>query len=604
MELLRWSLSRVVSTACLTCTVVLHSLATAQVTPAAGAMLEDLIRPAQYQAARISSYDVTGGNLDFMRNIQPGETRVLADIEGPGMITHIWITTNAERWYGRKIVLRMFWDSEEDPSVLTPLNDFFAMGHAQDASLWSIPVTTTAGGRAKNCFWKMPFNKRARIEITNEGLEPIGSFYFYIDYRKYPQPFNDLLTFHARYRQEVPAAGGRDYLICSAEGRGHYVGTVLSYFSHTDGWWGEGDDKFYVDGETTPSLYGTGSEDYLCDAWGMWPGSSPFYGTPIHEGLEKNYPAGTRYTSYRFHIADPVPFTKSLRFEIEHYGAGLTEGRWEGFVERFDDISSVAFWYQAEPHSPMEPLAPVEERLPQAAADERPILRFKRISREPQTSATIAELRSTFAELTSKTELSTRESQLVFDLARAEARAGNTDEARELLASDRLPVVPVEITTWPELSPLVQERVASGNPLLVGVDDGSRRIVMRENQSAVATDTNGNKSYLYFRMPEKSPARGYRGKALLTFSYYSEGREGDQVIVHYSSQTPGFSDINKYRESPPFNKSSRKGWHSAEIEMPDARIEGLQNLNADFRIFAGPDGHDEIVRDVQLEFPE
>lgn len=345
--------------------LVLMLSATALAAEPQAGMLDGLPNlPTGYRAARISSYDRSGGNRDALSGIKPGESHVIADIQGPGMITHIWVTIAAEKLCGRKIVLKMFWDGENDPSVLTPINDFFCMGHGLDAPMWSIPVTTTAGGRARNCFFRMPFNKSARIEITYEGSEPIGAFYYYVDYRKYNKPFENVGTFHARYRQEYPAVSGRNYLICSAKGHGQYVGTVLSIESHREGWWGEGDDRFFIDGETTPSMHGTGSEDYLCDAWGIWKGSSPFYGTTIYEG---DYTTGTRFTSYRWHISDPIPFQKSLKMEIEHMGVGLRNGKVNGYMERSDNMSSVAFWYQSEPHEPMDPLPPVEQRLPDEA---------------------------------------------------------------------------------------------------------------------------------------------------------------------------------------------------------------------------------------------
>ena len=319
-----------------------------------------------FRAARASIYDRAGGNGDALSGLQPGQTAVLADLEGPGMITHIWFTISAEKWHGRLIVLRMYWDDEPDPSVLSPVNDFFCMGHGVEAPLWSVPVVTTAGGRARNCFFKMPFNRRARIEITNEGTEPINALYYQIDYRKYDHPFKHAAYFHARYRQDYPTLSDGNYLICSARGRGHFVGTVLSVESLSQGWWGEGDDRFFIDGELLPSLHGTGTEDYLCDAWGVWKGSSPYYGTPIHGGT--NYLADSRYTSYRFHIEDPVPFRESLLVEIEHMGVGSVNGASTGYAKRADNWSSVAYWYQTEPHDPMEPLAPADERLPNEAA--------------------------------------------------------------------------------------------------------------------------------------------------------------------------------------------------------------------------------------------
>ena len=408
-------------------------------------LLEELTRPVSYRAGRVSSFDRTGGNNDALSGIRPGETAVLADIEGPGMITHIWITVGAERWHGRKIVLRMFCDDEQDPSVLTPLNDFFCMSHGLEAPMWSLPITTTADGRARNCFFQMPFNRRARIEITNEGLEPIGAFCYFIDYWKYGRLFEDPLYFHARYRQEYPARKGEHYLICEARGRGHDVGTVFFVESRSEGWWGEGDNRFFIDGETTPSLHGTGTEDYLSDAWGTWKGSSPFYGCSIHELNPYIYPDSPRYTSYRFHIADPIPFRESLRFDIEHYGAGVVNGQLVGFIERFDNLSSVAFWYQTEPHMPMEPLPPVDERLPAEAAEEKVPLGFLRRAREPQNEESIQSLRSSYTDLISRASQGRFHSLIQRRMAVAELAAGHPGKAGSLC---RMRLFPLFIVPW------------------------------------------------------------------------------------------------------------------------------------------------------------
>ena len=162
------------------------------------------------------------------------------------------------------------------------------------------------------------------------------------------------------YRQEYPCVMGRNYLIADLEGRGHYVGTVQSVQNMSDGWYGEGDDFFFIDGETEPRLRGTGTEDYFCDGWGFRQHDGPFYGVPLWEGFK----AGNRGSAYRWHIADPVPFKKSLRVEIEHKGSQkFPDGTSSGFIERDDLMSSVAFWYQVEPHKPWPALPPGPERL-------------------------------------------------------------------------------------------------------------------------------------------------------------------------------------------------------------------------------------------------
>ena len=334
-----------------------------------GSLLEGLIYPQDFISKRESSYDRTGDNQDA-RSIESGETLVLANIKGPGCIHHIWNTIaagtseNPDKYYSRKIILKMYWDGEENPSVDAPIGDFFGVGHGLDYPFYSYPITVTSNGRARNCWLKMPFATSARIEVTNESDLPVRSFYYYIDYRKFNRPPDTNLRFHAKYRQEYPCNSGVDYLILDAEGEGHYVGTVLSVDPRDKGWWGEGDDKFYIDGDETPTLWGTGSEDYFCDAWGIRHISSLFYGCTF---FEKPL---TCLTAYRFHISDPITFKKSLKVYIEHMGQRTgKKGYWN---EREDDFSSVAYWYQTEPHKEFFKIPPVNERLLRSLSVQKP----------------------------------------------------------------------------------------------------------------------------------------------------------------------------------------------------------------------------------------
>ena len=328
--------------------------------PGAGAAswgeLEGLAGLKDWQTMRSSSSDPNwrNGNWDA-RPIPPGETLVLAQLEGPGIIRHFWNTiASQEMGYSRLLVLRMYWDGEENPSVECPIGDFFGVGHGIDAPFTSLPVRVSSDGRARNCYWPMPFRKSARITVTNEGEKPTQALYWYIDWHKVKRLKRNTAYFHASYRQEFPTVMGRNYLIADLEGRGHYVGTVQSVRQHKASWWGEGDDFFFIDGEEEPSLRGTGSEDYFCEAWGLRHIDGPFYGVPVMEG----YDALNRTTCYRWHIADPAIFRKSLRVEIEHKGVEFNEKGEviSGFEEREDDFSTVAFWYQTEPHKPFPEL--------------------------------------------------------------------------------------------------------------------------------------------------------------------------------------------------------------------------------------------------------
>jgi hypothetical protein len=329
-----------------------------------GNPLSGLERLKDFETRRASSSDANwkDGNGDA-RPIAPGGTLRVAELEGPGSIAHIWCTIAHDApFYSRLLTLRIYWDGEEHPSVECPLGDFFGIGHGVDKAFESLPLRVSSEGRGRNCYWPMPFRKSARIEVTNESDRRCHAFYYYVDWQKYARPLpDDVALFHAAYRQEHPCVMGRNYLLADIVGRGHYVGTIQSVYHMSDGWYGEGDDFFFIDGAAEPQLRGTGTEDYFCDGWGFRQQDGLFYGTPLWEG----YRAGDRGTAYRFQIPDPIVFTTSLRAEIEHKGSQtFPDGKGDGFIERDDLMSSVALWYQTEPHKPWPALPPGPARLP------------------------------------------------------------------------------------------------------------------------------------------------------------------------------------------------------------------------------------------------
>lgn len=329
-----------------------------------------LTEPKQFTAHRVSSNNPDwSSNDDSMRPI-PGETTVLADLEGPGIVSHIWITV-ADNEYGwpRLLRLRVYYDGSDTPSVDTPLGDFFAVGNGVEHEVESLMVRNSSDGRARNCYWPMPFRKSCKITITNEGRRRVTNLYYHVDWQKVPSLPASTPYFHARYRQMLPApADGRPYEILNVAGRGHYVGTVLSVVQCEAGWFGEGDEFFWVDGAARPSIEGTGSEDYFNDAWGLHVNDGPHYGVTVAEGTD----LGARMTAYRWHLVDPVPFTRSLRFEIEHKGWTYQPGGAvkSAFGERTDLMSSVAFWYQEGIAQDQPPVPYGAARLPQGNAEQ------------------------------------------------------------------------------------------------------------------------------------------------------------------------------------------------------------------------------------------
>jgi hypothetical protein len=330
------------------------------------------VRPGRSRAVTSADPD-PASNADRITYVAPGETKVLADIRGPAVIRHIWLTFNEARpnWLEAggsarpdEIVLRMYWDDSPEPAVEAPLGDFFAAGFGLRREINSVPVQVE-GGDGYNCYWPMLFRRRGLLTITNESDKNVRSFYYHIDYTDEKKLPEKPAYFCAQYRNEFPETPGRDYLILDAEGEGHYVGTVLSARSRSPLWFGEGDAKFYVDGELRPTIQGTGTEDYFLMAWGLDEALYPYFGcTYMSTGFDD---LGAKYTLYRWHIADPVRFTKSLRFEIEHKGwmsADETEsGKVEGHVEREDDLATVAFWYQVGQPERFAKIPPLAERI-------------------------------------------------------------------------------------------------------------------------------------------------------------------------------------------------------------------------------------------------
>jgi hypothetical protein len=340
--------------------------------PGTGGPLGHLAGLRPGRSARVSSAAPTRGSNADNRRIPPGGKLVLADIAGPGTIQHIWLTfpEPAPGWLGREgnadhseLVLRMYWDGAARPAVESPVGDFFAAGFGQRAEINSAAVAVRAGN-AYNCYWPMPFHKSARIEIENQSAKPLNSLYYHIDYLREDSLPPQTPYFCAQYRQEFPTQSGRDYLILEAEGRGHYVGTVLSVRSRSPEWFGEGDEKFYIDGEKRPSIWGTGTEDYVSNAWGMGLGTFPYFGVMILD--EDALMVGWRTTAYRWHVPDPIRFTRSLRVEIENTGwistDELKEGANRGHVERNDDYATVAFWYQTGQPKSFATVPPAAER--------------------------------------------------------------------------------------------------------------------------------------------------------------------------------------------------------------------------------------------------
>lgn len=284
-----------------------------------------------------------------------GETFELAQIEGPGAIQHIWMTPASVPW--RDLILRIYWDGQEAPSVECPLGDFFANGWGAYAPVNSLAVCVNPG-RAFNSYWEMPFKGAARMTVENRGDET-AVLYYQIDYALTEVP-EDSGYFHAQFRRVNPLGYGDVYTILDGvKGQGQYVGTYMAWGVNNTGWWGEGEVKFYLDGDDWPTICGTGTEDYFCGAYNfdpnLWRGvpseyetySTAYAGLPQVIKPDGAYQSQQRFGMYRWHIPDPIRFCQDLRVTIQ--ALGWRPGKERRYLPLQDDIASVAFWYQTLP---------------------------------------------------------------------------------------------------------------------------------------------------------------------------------------------------------------------------------------------------------------
>ena len=353
--------------------------ATQPVEPAPG-VPEELFahsRLRSYKSRRSSSWDRSGGNGDAVP-IEPGATATLIDVTGAGVITHIWFTiASPDEYHLKNLVLRAWWDGESSPSVEVPVGDFFGLGLGE-YFIYDSELVAVSSVKALNAYFQMPFASAAKLTVTNEGKEKTDAFYFAIDYVTVPSLPGDLGRFHAQYAQAAPCKGevsnwtdqGEDainnrknldgkgnYVYLEATGRGHFVGVTHAVLQNQSGWFGEGDDMFFIDGDTAPTINGTGSEDYFNGAWnfGMQPFAHRNHGAPFIVDAER---IGGRYCLYRWHTEGPITLEKSIRVTIEHGHAN----------HRSDDFYSVAYWYQTEPHAAFPALPKAESRIPRVFA--------------------------------------------------------------------------------------------------------------------------------------------------------------------------------------------------------------------------------------------
>jgi len=296
-------------------------------------------------------------------DLPPGKTITLAEIDGPAVIQHIWITVDPKAY--RDCILRMYWDHEAAPSVEVPLGDFFACGHGLRTKVNSLPIAVNSAG-GFNSYWPMPFHRHARITVESQHHQNIVGFFYQITYTLKDIP-KEAGTFHAQWRRTLTERTHPEHtLLDGVTGQGHYVGTYMAWTQLSNGWWGEGEIKFFLDDDKEfPTICGTGTEDYFGGAWGFRlpdqeiedPYSTAFLGLPLVHHVANEVP---KYGLYRWHVMDPIRFRKSLKVTMQALG-WWPRGRFQPLT---DDIASTAYWYQNEPHAEFPTLPPVEERWP------------------------------------------------------------------------------------------------------------------------------------------------------------------------------------------------------------------------------------------------
>ncbi|MHA4845353.1 glycoside hydrolase family 172 protein [Flavitalea antarctica] len=296
-----------------------------------------------------------GWKVNPFVHIEPGKTFTLAEIDGSGAIQHIWMTPTGNWKYS---ILRFYWDDEKEPSVEVPVGDFFGMGWNEFAPLNSMAVTVNPGS-AFNCYWTMPFRKKCRITMENVGAERM-TLYYQVDYTLTQVP-EDAAYFHAQYRRSNPTKGAIHTLVDGIKGKGHYVGTYIAWGVNNNGWWGEGEIKFFMDGDDKfPTIIGTGTEDYFCGSYNFENKKTRQYQefstayAGLHQVIRPDglYTSQQRFGMYRWHIMDPVRFNNGLKITIQDLG-WRSGGR---YLPQQSDISSVVYWYQAEPHGTFQKL--------------------------------------------------------------------------------------------------------------------------------------------------------------------------------------------------------------------------------------------------------
>lgn len=531
---------------------------------AGATVLDDLAMPRDYTSGRVSSYDTYGGNGDGGQGhpLKVGELRTIVDITGPGEIAHVWFTLAPfDKDVLANVILRMYWDGEKTPSVEAPIGAFFGLGHGKEYSFDSLPISV-GNNRGLNCFFPMPFSRRAKVIIENQSSQQLWALYYYFDYKRFDKPTDDLLYFHAQYRQAKPELSPDNYVALDAKGRGHYVGMFYYIRSNSGGWWGEGDDQFFIDGSKLPTLYGTGMEDYFCNAWGMKQGQTfARFGAPLFEVYMTGL--GNENTAYRWHLEDAIAFRKSIRVTHEHGSNN----------DRNDDFSSVAFWYQTHPHAAFPPLPSKFERL--SFADKKRTL---------LEDGKFEQCRAVLQDFVDRAVDAEARTNAMLEIAETYITQGDKPKAAEVLNSY---LGPMPLDGWTNRVREVVERnglrgvnLPTGDVTVVISGDGRAPLMTVGGAKGYGADPAEHSPFLYFKVTDKD-LRDSEKNLVLDVEYYTHGPA--KLAVEYNSAFEGDDVFVKYHKSEVLDAPGA-GWRTARIELPRAKLVGSQNSGADVRL--------------------
>ncbi|MHC4087621.1 MAG: glycoside hydrolase family 172 protein [Planctomycetota bacterium] len=538
----------------------------------------DYVEPTADEAGSVSS-----GSIE----IEPGRSAVIAKLSGAGVITRFQIDVDLpasadDHKILREMVLQMYWDQSPQPSVLSPIGDFF--GTAPGKTVYrSLPMGMTDRG-FYSC-WYMPFADGALIKLVNEGTES-RRLNFSVFHTKLAGSTEHLGRFHAWWHRDFAADPRRpiDWTFLKTEGRGRYCGIMLHIWNPKGGWWGEGDEKFFVDGERFPSTFGTGTEDYFGYAWC----SEKTFNRAFHSqtvSVPQNpcaHPtpleSGGHTCNNRWHIADNIPFHTSFEGSLEKYFLNDRPTRYD----------CVVYWYQQEAQGVPQPLVPVEARIYRQAKKEAKLLTFLIAQVRSAAAEQLDGLRNTYRELMNDPTLSAHQMRLLARMAHIEKVAGNDDRAMELiepLIDDHIvPFVDREFAT--DVLPVLQSPSDTPGwvrPVLVHTEDGSSKRVAKAGRRAMVTDRSQQKPYIYFSLPKGIDLRNKDRTVTMKVTYYCDGEPGNLFLIQYDSH---FSDDipGKYNRTETVVSPEKSGWHTATLVCPRARFAGRQNAGADFRI--------------------